>query len=181
MTRGILAGLQHLHALPPRPLVHRDLKPANVLLRGDTPLLTDFGLSRAFSSSAFTQAGGTPAYMPPESFDDRFSPQTDIWAAGVTLYRMLKGELPFPQRDLTALIGAILNREPEPLPGYVPSAVAAVIFRALMKDPDRRFASADEMQAALDVALLADARFVAVPSTLLQPIPPLPQRADRAL
>ncbi len=177
MTRGILAGLQHLHSVPPRPLVHRDLKPGNVLLRGDTPLLTDFGLSRAFSSTAFTQAGGTPGYMPPEAFDDRFSPQTDIWAAGVTLYRMLKGELPFPQRDLSALIGAILNKEPEPLPAWVPGPVAAVIFRALMKDPDRRYASAEEMRTALDAALQDSTAGVATPSTRLAPIPPLPYSA----
>ncbi len=174
MTRGILAGLQHLHTLPPKPLVHRDLKPGNVLLRDDIPLLTDFGLSRAFSSTAFTQAGGTPGYMPPEAFDDRFSPQTDIWAAGVTLYRMLKGELPFPQRDLSALIGAILNKEPEPLPGFVPSPIAAVIFQSMMKDPTRRYASAEEMRVALEHAMRAGAHAVAAPTTRLAPIPPLP-------
>ncbi|HLJ57992.1 MAG TPA: protein kinase [Chthonomonadaceae bacterium] len=174
MTRGILAGLEHLHALPPKPLVHRDLKPGNVLLRGDTPLLTDFGLTRAFSSTVLTQAGGTPGYMPPEAFDDRFSPQTDIWAAGVTLYRMLKGELPFPQRDLSALVGAILGREPEPLPESVPRPVAAVIFMALMKDPDRRFGSAEEMRVALEDAAREGSARTAIPATLLQPIPPIP-------
>jgi serine/threonine protein kinase len=153
MTRGILAGLHHLHSLPPRPLVHRDLKPGNVLLRGDVPLLTDFGLTRVFSSTAFTQAGGTPAYMPPEAFDDRFSPQTDIWAAGVTLYRMLKGELPFPQREFSALIGAILNKEPDPLPVTVPWPLQAVVLRALMKDPGHRFGTAEEMRNALGRAL----------------------------
>jgi serine/threonine-protein kinase len=151
---GILAGLQHLHSLEPRPLIHRDLKPGNVLLRGDTPLLTDFGLSRVFSSTTVTQAGGTPGYMPPEAFDDKFSPQTDVWAAGVTLYRMVKGSLPFPQRDFAALIGAIFNKEPEPLPEGVPAALSDVIAKALMKDPDLRFHTAEEMRAALREARL---------------------------
>lgn len=163
MTVGILAGLQHLHALPPKPLVHRDLKPGNVLLNGTTPLLTDFGLSRAFSSTVMTQASGTPSYMPPEAFDDRFSPQTDIWATGVTLYRMLKGELPFAQREFSALIGAILNRDPDPLPGNVPSSLAHVVFRALQKDPARRYGSAEEMREALLAAASAPIFIPSVP------------------
>ena len=151
---GILAGLQHLHSLGPRPLIHRDLKPGNVLLQGDTPLLTDFGLSRVFSSTTVTQAGGTPGYMPPEAFDDKFSPQTDIWAAGVTLYRMVKGSMPFPQRDFAALIGAIFNKEPEPLPAGVPAPLCDVIYKAMMKDPYLRFHSAGEMRSALAEARL---------------------------
>ena len=172
MTRGILAGLQHLHSLSPKPLVHRDLKPGNVLLSGETPLLTDFGMSRMFSSTAFTQAGGTPAYMPPEAFDDRFSPQTDIWAAGVTLYRMLKSELPFPQRELASLVGAILHKEPEPLPDSVPRAVVNVVMKSMMKDPGRRFQSAAEMRAALDEAML--------PRGVVISVPPMPTVGGRS-
>lgn len=163
MMSGILAGLQHLHSLTPKSLVHRDLKPGNVLLKDGVPLLTDFGLTRVFSTTAFTQVGGTPAYMPPEAFDDRFSPQTDIWAAGVTFYRMLKGELPFPHRDFTALIGAIMNKEPEPLPATIPGPIAAVITKALMKDPDRRFSSAEEMRVALERAVSLGSPIVSVP------------------
>ena len=74
MVVGILSGLEHLHKIKPRPLVHRDLKPGNVLLNGEAPLLTDFGISRVFSSTVMTRASGTPCYMPPEAFDDRLSP-----------------------------------------------------------------------------------------------------------
>ncbi len=179
MTNGILAGLQHLHSLPPKPLVHRDLKPGNVLLKGDTPLLTDFGLTRVFSSAAFTQAGGTPAYMPPEAFDERFSPQTDIWASGVTLYRMLKGDLPFPQREFSALIGAIMNKEPEPLPDSVPSGIGFVIYKALMKDPDRRFESAAEMRTALNEAHLSRRSSVRFPMTSTKPMTGVLNRYSR--
>lgn len=149
MIVGVLSGLEHLHKIQPRPLIHRDLKPGNVLLNGDIPLLTDFGISRVFSSTVMTRASGTPCYMPPEAFDDRFSPQTDIWAAGVMLYEMLTGNLPFPQKDLTPLIGAILGKDPDPLPFSVPQQIVAVTMKALQKDPASRFSSAAEMRAAI--------------------------------
>ena len=166
MIVGILSGLEHLHKIQPRPLIHRDLKPGNVLLNGDIPLLTDFGISRVFSSTVMTRASGTPCYMPPEAFDDRFSPQTDIWAAGVMLYEMLTGNLPFPQKDLTPLIGAILGKDPDPLPFSVPQQIVAVTMKALQKDPAYRFSSAAEMRTAL-----FSPNSVPVQSSTLQTIP----------
>jgi WD40 repeat protein len=150
MTGGILAGLEYLHTLTPEPIIHRDLKPDNVLLQGGLPRLTDFGISRVLKTSAQTQsASGTPHYMPPEAFEGRYSPQSDVWAAGVILYQMLSGRLPFPQSDLPALYGAILNGVPKPLSADIPETLRIAVQSALEKDPARRPQSA----AALDALL----------------------------
>lgn len=115
-TLQILDGLEFLHS---RNIIHRDLKPANILLQGSTPRLADFGISRALRATASSQSSnvsGTFAYMPPKGFDGRRSVQTDIWSVGVNLYQFLTGKLPFPQREPSALIAAIIMREYEPLP-----------------------------------------------------------------
>lgn len=147
MASGILAGLEHLHL---RGVIHRDLKPANVLLQGETPRLADFGIARIVRTER--QSGviaGTPSYMAPEVFDGVRSEKGDIWSAGILLYQMLTGKLPFPQSDLTSLMGAIVRQYQEPLPAAIPSILAEVVDRALQKDPKHRFSSAGEMRAAL--------------------------------
>jgi serine/threonine protein kinase len=144
---GILAGLEHLHA---RNIIHRDLKPANILFQSDTPRLADFGISRVLKSTSQSSiVAGTPAYMAPEAFDGKRNEQTDVWSIGVIFYLLLAGRLPFPQADITSLVGAILTRNPEPLPLSVPAPYQEIIARALAKDPRQRFKSAAEMRAAL--------------------------------
>lgn len=146
---GILAGLEHLHA---RNIIHRDLKPANLLLQGETPRLTDFGISRVLKTTSVSQVAGTPAYMAPESFDGVRNEQTDVWSVGVLLYQMLAGRLPFPQQDMTSLIGAIVSRNPDPLPPDLPPPLRGVVMRALAKNPAQRFLSASEMRMSLQKA-----------------------------
>lgn len=146
MMIGVISGLEHLHR---RRIVHRDLKPHNVLLQGETPRLADFGIARIFKSTNYTAPSGTPCYMAPEAFEGKNTERTDIWAAGVILYQLLSGRLPFPQTNLGALLGAILMKEPERLPVTVPEGLWHVVAQALEKDPQRRFSSAAEMRRAL--------------------------------
>ena len=147
MMSGILSGLEHLHE---RMLVHCDLKPSNVLLQADVPRITDFGVSRILRATVHTRhLAGTPAYMPPEAIDGHVSCQSDLWAAGVILYVMLAGRLPFPQQSMGPLMLALREKEPDPLPDTVPPDVREVVRRALEKEPCRRFVSAGEMRAAL--------------------------------
>ena len=145
-TIKILNGLEFLHS---RNIIHRDLKPANILLQGNNPRLADFGISRALRTSTSSQSSnitGTFAYMSPEGFDGKRSVQTDIWSVGVNLYRFLSGRLPFPQREPSELVAAIMMREFDPLPGEIPLGLRTVVTKALQKRPGARFASAAEMR-----------------------------------
>ena len=151
MTSGILAGLQHLHS---RHIIHRDLKPQNILLQGQTPRLADFGISRVLKSTSQSSiVAGTPIYMAPEAFEGKRNEQTDLWSVGVIFYQLLAGHLPFPQDDLASLMGAILKRNPDPLPLSVPMPLQQVLACCLSKDPALRYKSASEMRAALRTAM----------------------------
>ncbi len=150
MVNGILAGLEHLHV---KGLVHCDLKPSNVLLQGDIPRITDFGVSRTLKATVHTKhLSGTPAYMPPEAIDGKLSKLSDLWAAGVILYVMLAARLPFPQQSMGPLMLAIQHQDPDPLPSSVPPELQRVIAQSLEKDPLRRYTSASEMRSALNAA-----------------------------
>src|SRR5947209_14335961 len=93
--------------------------------------------------------------MPPEMFRGRYSPQSDLWAAGVILYELLTVALPFPQERMEMLIPAIVAMEPVAMPPDVSPALQEVVARALKKNPADRFASAAEMRAVLLSAAVA--------------------------
>ena len=101
IMRQTCAGLDYAHR---KGIVHRDIKPANVMIDDEgTVYLTDFGLAKAFrSSSNLTATGvimGTPSYMAPEqSIGDEIDGRTDIYAAGIILYEMLAGKVPFESK-----------------------------------------------------------------------------------
>jgi serine/threonine protein kinase len=146
MISGILSGLDHLHK---KRIIHRDLKPDNVLLQGEIPRLADFGIARVLKTSQSSIPGGTYAYMSPEAFRNERSDQVDIWAAGVLLYQMLAGRLPFPQTDATSLMHAILTTEPDPLPQSVPERLREVVAGALTKNTAQRYGTAAAMRTKL--------------------------------
>jgi formylglycine-generating enzyme required for sulfatase activity/tRNA A-37 threonylcarbamoyl transferase component Bud32 len=145
---GVLAGLEYLHQ---RQIIHRDLKPANILLQSGIPRLADFGLSRVLSSQGSGSLAGTLAYMAPEAFDSKHerTGQTDVWAAGVILYELLTGRLPFPQQGQGPLIKAILTALPAPLPSDVPEPLRAIVWCALEKELEKRYKTAAAMREAL--------------------------------
>jgi len=144
ITIEILDGLTHLHN---RKIIHRDLKPDNILFQGKVPRLADFGISRAMTVTSRTEKViGTLWYMAPETLDQKRNVQTDIWSVGVILYQMLTGSLPFPQRGEVELMGAIVMKEPAPLPSSVPSGLQKIIDRSLAKQPVDRYLTAAEMR-----------------------------------
>ena len=171
ITVQVLRALDHAHR---RNVVHRDLKPGNLFLVespdhegvGEVVKVLDFGIAKAFEDDASTdllssevthqrQLCGTPHYMAPEQITlGRVDARTDLYAMGVVLYRMLMGRLPFEAREAAQLFRAHLGEAPpsfhEVNPNVeVPTAVEALVMRALSKAPEDRFQTAAEMRVAL--------------------------------
>jgi serine/threonine protein kinase len=142
---GVLNGLEFLHS---KQIIHRDLKPANILFQGKTPRLADFGISRSMRTTMASRSqhiSGTFAYMSPEALDGKRTVQTDIWSVGVNLYQLISGKLPFPQKEPSMLFPAIIMREPEPLPDFVPPELKEIIAKTLEKNPENRYQDSGEV------------------------------------
>lgn len=185
IASGILAALAVLHR---KGIVHRDLKPGNVFLTPHGLKVTDFGLARLTQSDQrITQTGalvGTPRYMAPEQWNGE--PATfasDLFACGAILFECLSGRPAFDGETIAAVCRAVLGCDPPPLSGgAAASAVDRVIRRALLKRPERRFGSAEEMARALSevekgvsatqrLEIRALTRLLVAPFRLLRPDP----------
>jgi serine/threonine-protein kinase len=144
-------------------LVHRDIKPENVMVRDDgTIKVLDFGIARrpagesagTATLTAPTVIMGTLLYMAPEQARrEPLDGRSDQFSWGVLGYELLGGAPPWDEGDPVFILSQILMAEPRPLgaraPG-IPGVVAAVITRALRKDPGQRFATLDEAADALE-------------------------------
>lgn len=140
-------GLEAAHRVG---LIHRDVKPQNILVgAGGVAKLTDFGIAKSALSTAQTETGvtfGTADYISPEQAQGRVAtPQSDIYALGVTLYELLTGRLPFTGESAVAVALQHVGSAPPPLrlanPRLSP-ALEAIVLRAMDKDPARRQPSA---------------------------------------
>jgi len=152
IARQMALGLSEAHA---HGIVHRDIKPSNVMLTGSGVVkIVDFGLARAMTEATASQTGvtGTVRYMSPEQAMDRAVDQRcDIWALGVVFAEMLTGSSPFHAESITAMLYSILNEPPKGLDPVHP-ALQPLLYRALAKDPEKRYASCREFLADLDAA-----------------------------
>ncbi|HUR93760.1 MAG TPA: serine/threonine-protein kinase [Gemmatimonadales bacterium] len=168
LTRQLLSALEAAHALG---IAHRDIKPDNLLVverdGHEVVKLVDFGLATndraAIKLTTVGSAFGTPEYISPEmAMGLAVDPRADLYSAGVVLFQMVTGRLPFVMRETKALLHAHVYDPPPSPSSLVPQArispaLEAIILRALKKLPDERFQSAADMRIALDAVAPAGA------------------------
>jgi serine/threonine-protein kinase len=157
IAHDLLGALEAAHRLG---IVHRDVKPENIILSPPGAVLLDFGIAKAVAeagSDRLTRSGfavGTSAYMSPEQISgvEGIDTRSDLYSLGCVLYECLAGKPPFhdPFEDLV-----LTKHQTAPIPNVVdarpdtPSALAAVITRALAKTPELRWPTAEAMRTAL--------------------------------
>lgn len=156
-----LQGLGFAHQ---QGIIHRDIKPANIMLNQQgQAVITDFGIAQIVGSVQITNSGvlmGTPSYMAPEQgLRGQCDQRSDLYSLGILFYEMLTGYTPFDADTPLAILMKHLH-DPLPLPRQVdpaiPAALERIVLKALAKDVDDRFQTAEEMTAALGMIVLAD-------------------------
>ncbi len=153
IMRGVCRALQAAHAVG---VLHRDLKPSNLMLGNNwVPSILDFGFAFAADLAPLTAnhaVVGTANYVAPELFDGgKASPQSDLYAMGVILYRCLTGRYPFPGQSFMEIIEAAKTRAPTPPSHFnadVPQQFDALVLKLLSADPSSRPSSAQELDLA---------------------------------
>ncbi|HEY2942173.1 MAG TPA: protein kinase [Vicinamibacteria bacterium] len=189
IARQACSALAAAHALG---ITHRDIKPDNILLApspgGDVVKILDFGIAKVKEGSFDTGEGytptqtgmvmGTPQYISPEQAMGKRGAEvdgrSDLYSLGVVLYEMVTGRLPFSSDTAMGMILHHLQTAPTPpqiarADLSIPGPLSDLLMKALQKERDRRFASADEMLAALDAV-----------AALPMPSAPLPSRGAAA-
>ena len=150
--RAIASALDYIHS---QGIIHRDIKASNVLLDANGECyLTDFGIARVTGDvTQLTSTGdvlGTVDYVAPELYeaDRRADARSDLYSLGVLLFEMVTGRLPFPaENQLVAVSMHMKQRPPSPrsIAPHISSQVERVLFKALEKKPEQRYASAAEL------------------------------------
>ncbi|MEV1048386.1 Stk1 family PASTA domain-containing Ser/Thr kinase [Streptomyces sp. NPDC049916] len=160
MTVGILQALEYSHRAQ---IVHRDIKPANVMLtRTGQVKVMDFGIARAMGDSGMTMTQtaaviGTAQYLSPEQAKgEQVDARSDLYSTGCLLYELLAVRPPFVGDSPVAVAYQHVREEPQPPSTFDPEITPemdAIVLKALTKDPDYRYQSADEMRADIEACL----------------------------
>ncbi|MFB7308778.1 Stk1 family PASTA domain-containing Ser/Thr kinase [Streptomyces sp. NPDC056192] len=160
MTVGILQALEYSHRAG---IVHRDIKPANVMLtRTGQVKVMDFGIARAMGDSGMTMTQtsaviGTAQYLSPEQAKgEQVDARSDLYSTGCLLYELLTVRPPFIGDSPVAVAYQHVREEPQAPSNFDPEITPemdAIVLKALVKDPDYRYQSADEMRADIEACL----------------------------
>ncbi|MFI7103838.1 Stk1 family PASTA domain-containing Ser/Thr kinase [Streptomyces sp. NPDC050161] len=160
MTTGVLQALEYSHRAG---IVHRDIKPANVMLtRTGQVKVMDFGIARAMGDAGMTMTQtaaviGTAQYLSPEQAKgEQVDARSDLYSTGCLLYELLTVRPPFVGDSPVAVAYQHVREEPQKPSNFDPEITPemdAIVLKALVKDPDYRYQSADEMRADIEAAL----------------------------
>ncbi|CAM5494740.1 Stk1 family PASTA domain-containing Ser/Thr kinase [Streptomyces aurantiogriseus] len=160
MTIGILQGLEYAHRSG---IVHRDIKPANVMLtRNGQVKVMDFGIARAMGDAGMTMTQtaaviGTAQYLSPEQAKgEQVDARSDLYSTGCLLYELLTVRPPFVGDSPVAVAYQHVREEPQPPSVFDPEIspeMDAIVLKALVKDPNYRYQSADEMRVDIEACL----------------------------
>jgi serine/threonine-protein kinase len=182
VARAVLSALSLAHR---QGVVHRDLKPDNIfLVHGigpPTPKVLDFGIAKMMDAAggmmSKTRTGmllGTPGYMSPEQIKSakHVDARADLWSVGVVFYELMTGREAFPALSEMAKLTAILTEDPVPIDQERPYLAPwrGFFARALAKEPDWRFSTADEMYRAIDAIIGPGQRGASGPRSIPNPL-----------
>lgn len=156
----VLSALEHAHH---QNIVHRDLKPENIMLvseegEADVVKIVDFGIAKVLDADStlgqnLTRTGaflGSPLYMSPEQCRGGAADhRSDLYSLGCVMYFAISGKAPFEDTGIVDIIRRHVEDHPSPLPETVPAFICNVIYTAMEKRPEDRFASAADMLVAL--------------------------------
>lgn len=164
ILKQLAAALDYAHD---QGVIHRDIKPSNILIEAEDEVkLADFGIAKALSDSTTGLTGtqiriGTPHYMSPEQAEGQsLNAASDIYSLGIVVYEMLAGRTPFTGAT-TAVLLAHISKQPPSLRALVPglpAKVEKVVFKALEKQPQKRYQTAGEFARAFQEAVNAPVR-----------------------
>jgi hypothetical protein len=163
LTRAI--GYLHDHGI-----VHRDLKPGNIFLENGVLKVGDYGLSKSISQSqrtAQTDSVGTVHYMAPEISTGNYNKQIDVYAAGIILYEMLTGKVPFEGESAGEILMKHLTTPPDL--SKLPSEYLPIVAKALAKNPAQRYATMNEMGRAIEKLVAGSGNIPKAATPILTP------------